>query len=81
MPIMLSAFDGRVRHVPCRISPELYLAQRTNHIVMDQERVQAVEPSERSAKGASIMEVDMPILLWLLGIPIPVILLLLLLWH
>jgi hypothetical protein len=27
------------------------------------------------------MEMDMPILLWLLGVPIPVILILLLLWH
>jgi hypothetical protein len=27
------------------------------------------------------MEEDMPILLWLLGVPIPVIIILLLLWH
>jgi hypothetical protein len=26
-------------------------------------------------------ETDMPILLWLLGVPIPIIILLLLLWH
>ncbi|UAK25934.1 hypothetical protein [Sphingomonas nostoxanthinifaciens] len=36
---------------------------------------------EQTTIMAINVEVDMPILLWLLGIPIPIILLLILLWH
>ncbi|WP_156397189.1 MULTISPECIES: hypothetical protein [unclassified Sphingomonas] len=43
---------------------------------------------QQSSAGTSIVqendapkETDMPILLWLLGIPIPIIILLILFWH
>jgi len=39
------------------------------------------QAATRSAADINDVEVDMPILLWLLGVPIPIILILLLLWH
>lgn len=50
--------------------------------VVDPERAEGRLVHHKLLKrSAENVEVDMPILLWLLGVPIPVILILLLLWH
>lgn len=64
-----------------RFTRSIFIGPRGCPWIEKDRRPFSEEAVAQTAPETIIMEMGMPILLWLLGVPIPIILILLLVWH